>query len=82
MVLQCFYGRLLFLFCAEDTGAAKQLQENSNFIFRPVTSSSIVKTTKRQGSLKELREQPIDVWVHITGREGNKALNSFANLCG
>lgn len=36
MVLQSFYGRLLFLFWAEDTGVAKQLQGNSNFIFHPV----------------------------------------------
>lgn len=81
-VLQSFYGRLLFLFGAEDTGVAKQLQGTQQFYLPSgVTSSSIVKATKRQGSTKEMREQPIAVWMHITGRGGNIALNSFANLC-
>lgn len=47
-----------------------------------VTSFSTVKATKRQGSSKEMREQLIAVWMHITGRDGSRALNSFAKLCG
>lgn len=50
--------------------------------FIRVTSSSMVKATKRQGFSEEMREQPIAVWMHIIGRKGNIALNSFANLCG
>lgn len=83
MVLQSFYGRLLFLFCVEDTGVAKQLQGIYPFYLPScATSFSIVKATKRQGSSKEMREQLIAVWMHITGREGKIALNSFANPCG
>jgi len=70
MVLQSLYGRFPFLFCAEDTGVAKQLQGIQQFYLPScVTSSSIVNATKRQGSSKEMREQPRAAWMHITGKE-------------
>lgn len=79
VVLQSFYGRLLFLFCAKHTAVAEWLQGIQQFYLPTyVTSSFIVKAAKRQGSSKQL----IVVWMHITGRKGNTALNSFANFCG
>lgn len=65
VVLQSFNGSLLFLFCAEDTGAAKQLQGMQQFHLPScTTSSSIVKATERLGSSEGLREQPVAVWMH------------------
>lgn len=68
MVLQSFYGRLLFLFWAEDTGVAKQLQGNSNFIFHSVLPHLPLWRPQKGKAAQTRWEQPIDVWMHITGR--------------
>lgn len=65
MVLQSFNGSLLFLFCAQDTGVAKQLQGMQQFHLPSCpTSSSIVKATERPGSSEGLREEPVAIWMH------------------
>lgn len=60
-----------------------QVQEIQQFYLPScVTSSFIMEATKRQGSSKEMNEQFIAVWMHITGRKGNAALRGFVNPSG